>query len=171
MSDEYIDSDGEEDDVRSPVDPIPGTSLWTRIFSRKRRNSGSRYNARVKAPEDTGLASEADDVSVPVEDFSTCGNDLPVASNDGGSVSELEHKEGFVIDYFPGAAKIFGVGEHLFQKVPPHSSRYHPFASKSEWELAKWLMSSGISVSSITEFLHLDYVFGVLFSVIRVILT
>ena len=83
-------------------------------------------------------------------------------SSDVASDVEFQEEHGLVVDHFPGAAKTLGVGEHLFQLIPQHLNQYHPFTSKSEWDLAKWLMSSGITVSSIQEFLRLDYVRGYL---------
>jgi len=38
------------------------------------------------------------------------------------------------------------------------SDPWSPFASKEEWELARWLMGSGVSQTKIDEFLKLDIV-------------
>ena len=62
------------------------------------------------------------------------------------------------VEAFPGAAKVFGVGEHLFRSIKPQPNPFFPFQTESEWELARWLMTSGLKASSINDFLHLDYV-------------
>jgi len=35
---------------------------------------------------------------------------------------------------------------------------HYPFASRAEWQLAKWLGSAPLSQSEVNKFLHLDYV-------------
>ena len=72
------------------------------------------------------------------------------------TVEELTNE--LTMDLFPDAAKVIGEGQHLFQLFPSHSNVYHPFASKSEWELARWLMLSGLTVSSVADFLRQEYV-------------
>jgi len=43
------------------------------------------------------------------------------------------------------------------QKEAGHAP-WHPFERKEEWELAKWLMTSGVSQTKMNEFLKLDVV-------------
>ena len=38
------------------------------------------------------------------------------------------------------------------------SNVYYPFAGKDKWELTSFLLSSGLSMSKINEFLHLEMV-------------
>ena len=83
----------------------------------------------------------------PSMDFS--GNDVPTIP----------------MDTFDGAAQMYGLGPTFmdtfgsdqfseFQK----SNLYYPFASCSKWELALWLLRSGLSMRAIDAFLLLPIV-------------
>jgi len=69
------------------------------------------------------------------------------------------------MDTFDGAAQTYGLGQMFmdtfgsdqfseFQK----SNLYYPFASRSEWELALWLLRSGLSMRAMDAFLSLPIV-------------
>lgn len=68
-------------------------------------------------------------------------------------------------DFFPGAAKIFSVGPTFMDKFDADqysgfraTNLYYPFASREEWELALWLLRSGLSMRAIDSFLKLQKV-------------
>lgn len=71
----------------------------------------------------------------------------------------------FYVQHYPGAAKIFGNGKTFmdifYEDI--HASKwekneYYPFASADEWELASYLLKSGLSISAINEFLKVKLV-------------
>jgi hypothetical protein len=69
------------------------------------------------------------------------------------------------VEKFPGAGCTFGRGKSFledFNSDPYAASRqmnlYYPFASKEEWELASFLLLSGLSMANITKFLSLKLV-------------
>jgi hypothetical protein len=66
---------------------------------------------------------------------------------------------------FKGAGHMFGMGRTFlddFNADPYGPERevnlYYPFASKAEWELASFLLLSGVSMANITSFLSLKLV-------------
>ena len=68
-------------------------------------------------------------------------------------------------DHFLGAAQTFGEGQTFLDKfnmdkfsLYRRENMYYPFASRLEWQLALWLLHSGISMSAIDEFLSLKIV-------------
>ena len=68
-------------------------------------------------------------------------------------------------DTFPGAVKIFASGVTFMDRFDAnqlsnfHSTNlYYPFASCEEWELAAWLLRSGLSMRAIDAFLKLSEV-------------
>ena len=78
-------------------------------------------------------------------------------------------------DRFPGAARTFGKGQTFLDKFNTdkfghyrQENIYYPFASRLEWQLALWLLRSGISMSATDAFLSLEIVsFPLNFGVIR----
>ena len=75
------------------------------------------------------------------------------------------------VDEFQGARQTFGKGKTFlddFNTDPyaaeRHANLYYPFASKDEWELASFLLLSGLSMASITKFLSLRLVCSFYFS-------
>ena len=72
-----------------------------------------------------------------------------------------------LVEEFPGAAKIFQVGEqntflHKFDQDPFSNERrenlYYPFASRMDWEFGLWLTRSGLSLAAVDSLLSLDLV-------------
>ena len=66
---------------------------------------------------------------------------------------------------FPGAAKVYGRAKTFMDKF--HDDKYsefrtsnihYPFSGKAEWELGSFLLSSGLSMRKIDEFLQLQMV-------------
>jgi hypothetical protein len=71
----------------------------------------------------------------------------------------------FHTSFFPGASEIFGKGENftdLFHEDKYADVRqvnpYYPFATQPEWELASFLIKSGLSRVAVDEFLKLQLV-------------
>lgn len=76
-----------------------------------------------------------------------------------------EETHGEVTDYFPGAAKTYGMGYtflSLFNtdenSVYRKTNLYYPFSCKQDWEIASWLLRSGLSMGKIDTFLSLEMV-------------
>ncbi|KAG1747998.1 uncharacterized protein EDB91DRAFT_1235850 [Suillus paluster] len=73
-----------------------------------------------------------------------------------------EQMHGEVTDYFPGAAETYGMG-HMFlglfntneNSVYHKTNLYYPFSCKQDWEIASWLLHSGLSMGKIDTFLSL----------------
>lgn len=75
------------------------------------------------------------------------------------------HAESTFSHHFPNAGHIFGSGPgflgwfHNDVDADARSSNpYHPFLSKGEWEIARFLSCSGLSMSVIDAFLSLSLV-------------
>jgi hypothetical protein len=71
----------------------------------------------------------------------------------------------FYTEYFPGASEVFGQGDtymDLFDQDQYAERRkqipYYPFASQPEWEMASYLLKSGLSMTATDEFLKLQLV-------------
>ena len=67
--------------------------------------------------------------------------------------------------FFPNAGHIFHLGPGFLSSFLNDKdadaclgSPYHPFLSKGEWEIAKFLSCSGLSMKLVDEFLSLDLV-------------
>ena len=80
-------------------------------------------------------------------------------------------------DHFPGAAQTFGKGQTFFDKFNAdkfcnhrRENLYYPFASRLEWQLALWLLRSGVSMAATDAFLSLKIVsFPLNFSVTPIV--
>ena len=66
-------------------------------------------------------------------------------------------------EHFPGAAQTYGARQTFMEQFESdvHADKrkanlYYPFASKSDWEMASWLLRSGLSMALIDEFLALE---------------
>jgi hypothetical protein len=49
--------------------------------------------------------------------------------------------------------------EHFKHQIKAGDAPWMPFESENEWELARWLMTSGVSQKQIDEFLKLNKVY------------
>jgi hypothetical protein len=76
----------------------------------------------------------------------------------------------FFSEFYPGASKIFGSGptfmdnfnnDQFSNERQVHS--HYPFASKDEWQMASFLLRSGLSIAALDKFFKLELV-GVLLS-------
>ena len=80
-------------------------------------------------------------------------------------VSEPAVASWFHTAYFSGASEVFGQGNtymDLFNEDEYAERRktipYYPFASQPEWEMASYLLKSGLSMAAMDEFLKLQLV-------------
>ncbi|KAF9231959.1 hypothetical protein BU15DRAFT_90780 [Melanogaster broomeanus] len=71
------------------------------------------------------------------------------------------------VEYYPGAAKVFALGETFldhFQSDQYSTQRkinaYYPFASAADWDIAKFLLRSPMSMAQIDEFLKIELIRG-----------
>lgn len=69
------------------------------------------------------------------------------------------------VETFSGAGDVYGTGTTFMDdfksnKYAGHRCQniYYPFQTRSEWELASWLLRSGLSMQSINNFLSLELV-------------
>ena len=71
------------------------------------------------------------------------------------------------VEQYPGAAETMGIGPNMYTQrleADGHSESrriagpWYPFAGRVDWDLAKWLNSSHLSMDKINEFLRLDHV-------------
>jgi hypothetical protein len=71
----------------------------------------------------------------------------------------------FFAEFYPGASCTYGMGRTFTDvfdedKFAKERSKllYYPFASKDEWEMASFLLRSGLSMAAIDKFLKLELV-------------
>ena len=83
-------------------------------------------------------------------------HDVPGPTNDGNP---------FFQEFYPGASRTFGTGQtfiDIFDSDKFAEQReqfpYYPFSSKHEWELASFLLRSGLSMAAIDKFFKLQLV-------------
>lgn len=76
------------------------------------------------------------------------------------------------VEKFPGAAEIFRASATFMDRFDqdPYSMErtnnvFYPFASRSKWELASYLLRSNLSMASIDKYLSLTLVRPVIYSI------
>lgn len=76
------------------------------------------------------------------------------------------------------AGHFYGRGQNTLERMSndKHAPErvdnpYYPFASKQEWETARWLLLSGCSQSTVDDFFHLSYVRCAIYLTLPFILT
>jgi hypothetical protein len=82
---------------------------------------------------------------------------------DEDSEPTLETRQCPVVDRFPRAGTGLRQSKTSFERIRARQEKqerppWYPFESKSEWELAKWLVESGVTGKKIDEFLKLEKV-------------
>jgi hypothetical protein len=118
-----------------------------------------------QGPDDVEMNAADDD-----DNFSTQGGvDTQMATDNSGSLSDVTgsmHREEFA-----DAAHDWGAGETFMGKFDlddfadqRQKNLYYPFASKEDWEMAAFLLRSGMSMALIDDFLKLQLVSTSLFS-------
>ncbi|KAG2131338.1 hypothetical protein DEU56DRAFT_740127 [Suillus clintonianus] len=96
------------------------------------------------------------------------GVDLDEGGSTGGLVDEEELlPTGDFINWFPGASQTHGTSHtflYLFNSdensVHCATNLYYPFSGLKDWELASWLLHSGLSMRKIDSFLSLRMIQG-----------
>jgi hypothetical protein len=116
-----------------------------------------------------------EDDPMDLEDVGEQEGDLYLGNTDdngwgspgGGGWNEASEEEmhGKVTDYFPGAAETYGIGYTFLglfntdeNSVYHKTNLYYPFSCKEDWEIASWLLHSGLSMGKIDTFLSLEMV-------------
>jgi len=88
-------------------------------------------------------------------------------ANDPSNANQYPEQDAMMLhtELFPGASEIYGKGKtymDLFDDDEYAGNRemnlYYPFASQPEWELASFLLKSGLSMVATDEFLKLQMV-------------
>jgi hypothetical protein len=113
------------------------------------------------------LHVDYDMANSPTIDMNNADDDFDMAGS-GDPVNNFEiHDAGSgFIDTHPNAAKVYRTDGRTFMDnfdQDTHTEKridnvYYPFASRSEWELASFLLGSNLSMTAIDKFLSLDLV-------------
>jgi hypothetical protein len=84
---------------------------------------------------------------------------------DSGSGTQDENSEAEVIDHFPEPLLAFEEGYTFLglfnadeNSIYRKTNLYYPFSGRREWQLAAWLLHSGMSTEKINLFLALEMV-------------
>ena len=96
------------------------------------------------------------------DDDETGGDDGPASDTQGPAdnlrqqyYEELHPNVPLILGTGPGFVDVFNVDRHAEKRK---ENLYFPFSSKEEWGLASWLLSSGLSMRAIDDFLALPIV-------------
>ena len=91
----------------------------------------------------------------------------PMAANEDPMINTASSPSNspFFTEFYPGASKTFGSGPTFmdnfdndqFSKERQEQSHY-PFASKDEWQMASFLLRSGLSMAALDQFFKLELV-------------
>jgi len=102
---------------------------------------------------DDPMDFESEDIGPPRD----CGES---EDNDGCEEGPQE-----TVDYFPDAAETYGTGYTFLtlfnsdeNSIYRKTNIYYPFSCRKDWEVASWLLRSGLSMGKIDRFLSLDMV-------------
>ena len=94
--------------------------------------------------------------------------DLQAADSEDSWNPGTDKRFPFYVERYPRAAKIVKQGKTFMDLFDEdiHASKcvknvYYPFASADKWELASFLLKSGLSIDAIDEYLKLQLVSGV----------
>ena len=97
--------------------------------------------------------------------WETRTDEPPMMAIDPLPIHQFRPDAASVADEFQGACLTFGKGKTFLEDftMDPYAAErkvnlYYPFALKEEWELASFLLLSGLSMASITKFLSLKLV-------------
>ncbi len=82
------------------------------------------------------------------------------------TIQKTSEKSPFIVKKHLASGKVYGRGttfmdqfdSDYFSDARKHGCLYYPFASRQEWDLASFLLNSGLSMASINRFLKLELV-------------
>jgi hypothetical protein len=126
--------------------------------------------ADVSEEEMIPVPPEVIDMEVQLMDWTlehrldSVNQSTPVASVLPGAGATTESAAPSTYEYiYPGAGSITGRERPPFEKSDSQQERhknnpYFPFSGFEDWELAAWLHGSGLPMSQIDKFLHMDHV-------------
>lgn len=97
--------------------------------------------------------------------FDESRSPTPMAIDDEDPMIDTSSSHPFFTEFYPNASKIFGSGPTFmdnfdndrFSKERQAHSHY-PFASKDEWQMASFLLRSGLSMAALDMFFKLELV-------------
>jgi len=101
-----------------------------------------------------------------------------VNSDEGAFTSNI-NEEGTLpaddfIDWFPGSSHSYGKGPTFLDLFNSNENNlycttnpYYPFSGRKDWEVASWLLCSGLSMGKIDSFLSLEMVGTLIFIVVE----
>lgn len=153
--------------INQPTASCFGYQEKKRSLSDELEHYRHRKRPRITEPllsSDTTLHPEQQ----PQDDNGARFNTVPVEPEDLGGL-DVENppvdERNFFVEKFPGAAEIFGASATFmdqFDQDPYSMERinniFYPFASRSEWELASYLLRSDLSMASLDKYLSLTLV-------------
>jgi hypothetical protein len=92
-------------------------------------------------------------------------NPTPMATDDDPMTASSHSNSPFFTEFYPGASKIFGSGPTFIDNFDNdefseerQAHPYYPFASKDEWQMASFLLRSGLSMAALDQFFKLELV-------------
>ena len=142
--------------------------------SRKRKLSEYDTASHLLESEEISNTSGTEDLDLELISFQDDGSAFPVDS--GTLVLDTASEDPRILDVsstsifvekYPGAAETMGIGPNMYTQrleADEHNESrsiagpWYPFAGRVDWDLAKWLNSSHLSMDKIDEFLRLDHV-------------
>jgi hypothetical protein len=135
------------------------------------RSPSPHFNAHETPVLDHTAVSDVSDsrrrsASVTIEEAEDVDSPGRSQSSSEGEMSEEDVGPGFeFIEDYPGEAGTPGPGKKKtpFEKLKKAQQKenkepWSPFANEEEWELAKWLMTAGVSQARVDDFLKLPIV-------------
>ena len=107
----------------------------------------------------------AEEMDVEMLDIDAAFADVPEDQHNLNVEGVDTNQRSPFVEYYPRAAKVEGQAKtfmDIFHDDEHASKRannlYYPFASAKEWEVASFLLKSGLSMANIDEFLRLELV-------------
>lgn len=124
----------------------------------------AKNHARLSDIAESGFYRQAHNVAPP-----RSHNAYPPDVSEDNHPMDLDppitHMEGSAVEEFPGAGETYGRGKTFMQTFDEdeHNAErttniYFPFSSGDEWQLASFLMRSGMTTTLVNEFLKLNLV-------------
>ncbi|KAF9237842.1 hypothetical protein BU15DRAFT_62863 [Melanogaster broomeanus] len=126
------------------------------------------HEDRIPLSNDLDVSVDTSDLEqlmdvVMGESRSDQADHMEVDEDDEGEVSRSPGS----VEYFPGAAEVLAPGETFLDRfeLDPYSAQrnlnvYYPFASTADWDIAKFLLQSPMSMAQIDQFLKIELIRG-----------